>query len=248
MLVNSKFTARVFSETFARLHGRGVHPSVLYPAAALPPARSVRSTPSVDALSRVGIASVPADARVMLSINRFERKKGLPLALRCLAELRSRGRAYRDVHLVLAGGYDPRLAENVEHLEELKAEAAALGVTAAVTFVPSFSDAQKSALLAAAMFVLYTPEVRCETVDGCHVHRAADAARRCPAQNEHFGMVPLEAMAAQRAVVACASGGPMESIVEGVTGYLCPPTPAAFADAAARLLQDPAGAPLTGQA
>jgi alpha-1,3/alpha-1,6-mannosyltransferase len=66
-----------------------------------------------------------------------------------------------------------------------------------------------------------------------------------PFQNEHFGMVPLEAMAAQRAVVACASGGPMESIVEGVTGYLCAPTPAAFADAAARLLQDPAGAPLS---
>ena len=183
MLVNSKFTARVFSETLASLHGRGVHPSVLYPAAALPPARSVRSTPSVDALSRVGIASVPADARVMLSINRFERKKGLPLALRCLAELRSRGRGYQDIHLVLAGGYDPRLAENVEHLDELRREAAALGVAAAVTFVPSFSDAQKAALLAAAMLVLYTPEVRHASVrcEQCTATRA-EATRRCPAE------------------------------------------------------------------
>jgi alpha-1,3/alpha-1,6-mannosyltransferase len=64
----------------------------------------------------------------------------------------------------------------------------------------------------------------------------------CCVQNEHFGMVPLEAMAAQRPVVACASGGPVESIVDGVTGYLCPPMPGAFADAAARLLQDPDGA------
>jgi alpha-1,3/alpha-1,6-mannosyltransferase len=55
-------------------------------------------------------------------------------------------------------------------------------------------------------------------------------------------MVPLEAMAAQRPVVACASGGPLESIVDGETGALCPPTPAAFAHAAARLLLDPAGA------
>ncbi len=55
-------------------------------------------------------------------------------------------------------------------------------------------------------------------------------------------MVPLEAMAAQRPVIACASGGPMESIVDGETGYLCDASPAAFADAAARLLDDAAGA------
>lgn len=51
-------------------------------------------------------------------------------------------------------------------------------------------------------------------------------------------------MAAQRPVVACASGGPLESIVSGVTGFLVQPTAGAFADAAARLLDDPAGAPL----
>lgn len=160
MLVNSKFTARVFSETFARLHGRGMRPAVLYPAAAIPPAKSVRASPSLDALAEAGVQGVPADAAVMLSINRFERKKGLPLALRSLAELRARSEAFAKVHLVLAGGYDPRLPENVEHLEELKREATELGVEAAVTFVPSFNDAQKAALLAAAMLVLYTPEVR----------------------------------------------------------------------------------------
>jgi alpha-1,3/alpha-1,6-mannosyltransferase len=61
-------------------------------------------------------------------------------------------------------------------------------------------------------------------------------------QNEHFGLVPLEAMAAQRPVVACASGGPKESVVHGVTGFLCDPTPASFAAAAQSLLEDPAGA------
>mmetsp|Transcript_25585 Transcript_25585/g.101031 ORF Transcript_25585/g.101031 Transcript_25585/m.101031 type:complete len:104 (+) Transcript_25585:1454-1765(+) len=38
---------------------------------------------------------------------------------------------------------------------------------------------------------------------------------------EHFGIVPLEAMAASRAVIACNSGGPLETIEEGVTGFLC---------------------------
>ena len=97
---------------------------------------------------------------MLLSINRFERKKGLPLALRCLAELRRDAGAQPPLHLVLAGGYDPRLAENVEHLSELRAEADALGLADAVTFLPSFSDAQKGALLAAATLVLYTPQVR----------------------------------------------------------------------------------------
>jgi glycosyltransferase involved in cell wall biosynthesis len=111
---------------------------------------------------------------VLLSINRFERKKGLALALRCLAELRRDASASAPLHLVQAGGFDPRLAENVEHLQELRDEAQALGVADAVTFVPSFSDEQKVALLAAATVVLYTPQVRLR----CRVARALPLTRR----------------------------------------------------------------------
>lgn len=210
----------------------------------------------------------------MVSINRFERKKGLPLALRCLAEVQSReakataaaaaaataaasaassapvvaaapksslvkaapaaqspakGGAARTappaapapprppLHLVLAGGYDPRLADSVAVLEELKAEAAVLGVAASVTFAPNVSDTAKAALLREATLLLYTP------------------------QGEHFGMVPLEAMAAGRPVVAADSGGPTESVLHATTGFLARPTPAAFADAAQRLLDNPTG-------
>ena len=57
-----------------------------------------------------------------LSINRFERKKDLRLTLRSYSKLR------RDVftadgyefRLILAGGYDERLIENVEYFEELE--------------------------------------------------------------------------------------------------------------------------------
>ena len=40
-----------------------------------------------------------------------------------------------------------------------------------------------------------------------------------------FGIVPLEAMAAGRPVVAVALGGPCESIVHGESGWLCEQTP-----------------------
>ena len=50
-------------------------------------------------------------------------------------------------------------------------------------------------------------------------------------QNEHFGIVPIEAMYSKRVVLACNSGGPLESILDKETGYLCEPTQEAFGEA-----------------
>ena len=56
---------------------------------------------------------------------------------------------------------------------------------------------------------------------------------------EHFGIVPLEAMAHSRPVIACNSGGPRESVQHGLTGFLCAPTPRAFAEAMQRVTVRP---------
>jgi len=84
----------------------------------------------------------------------------------------------------------------------------------------------------------------------------------CPSVYEPFGIINLEAMACQAPVVASATGGILEVVVDGATGYLVPfeqdattgfPTePARFArDLAAKisdLLADPAKAKQFGQA
>jgi len=41
--------------------------------------------------------------------------------------------------------------------------------------------------------------------------------------NEHFGIVPLEAMLAGVPVLAANTGGPLETVVDGETGWHCPP-------------------------
>lgn len=46
-------------------------------------------------------------------------------------------------------------------------------------------------------------------------------------------------MAAHKPVIACNSGGPVETIKDGETGFLCDPTPQQFSLAMAKLTQDP---------
>lgn len=46
-------------------------------------------------------------------------------------------------------------------------------------------------------------------------------------------------MAAYKPVIGCNSGGPVETIKDGVTGFLCQPTPREFSLAMAKLLRNP---------
>jgi alpha-1,3/alpha-1,6-mannosyltransferase len=130
-----------------------------------------------------------------LSLNRYERKKDIPLALKAFAKFKAKS-LYT---LVVAGGYDPRVAENSEHYQELVALAKELDISPRVTFLRSVTDSTRQDLLRSAVAVVYTPS------------------------GEHFGIVPCEAMAVGTPVVACADGGPKESILDGQTGYLCEP-------------------------
>ncbi|XP_053570455.1 alpha-1,3/1,6-mannosyltransferase ALG2 [Bombina bombina] len=207
ILVNSCFTANVFKQTFSSL--AHIEPDILYPSL------NVRNfeTDVFEDLSDI----VPSQRKhVFLSINRYERKKNLNLALEALCALRDRLNIsdWEKVHLIVAGGYDKRVLENVEHYQELTNIANKYNIDTHVTFLRSFSDVQKLSLLHNCTCVLYTPS------------------------NEHFGIVPVEAMYMYCPVIAVNSGGPLESIVNNVTGFLCPPCPNDFSEAMEKFVKN----------
>ena len=160
----------------------------------------------------------------IFSLNRFERKKNVNILLRAYAKLRrdfapEKEKKTKTIpNLVIAGGYDPRNVENVEHLAELKQLAADLGIDQYTTFAPSVGDDERAQLLRSALCVVYTP------------HR------------EHFGIVPLEAMYAGTPVIAVNSGGPKETVVHEETGLLVENTVEGFASALEQMVNNPTGA------
>ena len=60
--------------------------------------------------------NIGKSTNILTSLNRYERKKNIPLALKAFADYLSRlnGKDSSSI-LVIAGGWDPRVAENVEH-------------------------------------------------------------------------------------------------------------------------------------
>lgn len=207
ILVNSRFTEHVFHTTFKSL--AEANTTVLYPS--LNCSFFDRPPPELNGL-------LPDAAKfIFLSINRFERKKNLPLAISALAALLDTLDPAEGVkvHLVVAGGYDDRVVENKKHYLELSALAEDLKVSDRVTFLRSFSDQEKVGLLSVCSALLYTPS------------------------GEHFGICPLEAMYMGKPVIAVNTGGPLETVINNKTGFLCDPSPLAFAERMAHLIKNP---------
>lgn len=206
VLVNSKFTSRVFKETFKQLD---VIPDVLYPSL------NTHYFDQTQSSDEDKLINIPNDAFVFLSINRYERKKNLPLALHAFKQLEAylTIAEWEKVYFIVAGGYDTRVLENVEHYEELEVISEELQLGSKVTFLLSPSDRQKLWLLRRCQVLVYTPS------------------------HEHFGIVPLEGMYLRKPVIAVNSGGPTETIVDDQTGYLCEPYPKEFAKAMLKLVR-----------
>lgn len=110
-------------------------------------------------------------------------------------------RGKSDFSLVIAGFVDEKSKPYVAKLRALSAD------LPNVRFVERPSDEELFLLCSSAYALLYTPF------------------------NEDWGLIPLEAMCLEKAVISVNRGGPCEVILDGKTGFLVPPDPDAFANA-----------------
>lgn len=225
IVVNSQFTLSRFQEAFKSIHDT---PEILYPGVAIASDREINITNS---------RLIPKDCRVLLSLNRFERKKNINLAIESLKAYKKNQEQKQEngLKLIVAGGFDSQVVENLEHLQELQDLCDSLDMKhtclfrndfspqllvsmlqddpeLSVIFLPSISQECKVSLLQGSLLLIYTPS------------------------NEHFGIVPIEAMAQKLPVIAMNSGGPKETVLNGKTGFLCEPQAENVAIAIEKLL------------
>ena len=207
IITNSKFTSSIVKEHF---------PSIKQDLRVLYPTTFLEKSPE---------KTQKKSERFFLSINRYERKKNLELAVDAFVELRKSVEDPNSLKLVLVGGYDERVDENIQVFEELSSMVKSEGLNDQIELLRSVNKEKKMELLENCLALIYTPH------------------------NEHFGIVPLEAMALGKPVIASNSGGPMETIEDNVTGFLCKEdTAQSFADAMRKLVSDSQRAEKMGNA
>lgn len=162
-----------------------------------------------------------SDRPTLLSINRFEAKKNIALAIETFVLVQKQYAALgkpTPLRLILAGGYDYRLNENIVTLRELQAQCDKHSLTCLTLFYnaasplePRTSSPPLKELLGAS--VVFLPSAPFPLLGALLIHPQTKVLLYTPTE-EHFGIVPLEAMAVGLPVLATNTGGPMESVVD----------------------------------
>ena len=134
---------------------------------------------------------LPQGVRLLGILGRLDDGKGQDFVIDVLHQLRQQP-GYDDAHLVIMG--EPTLNEGDDYLHQLERQVARLGLQRQVHFRPFRPDP--------AMF-----------------YQAIDVFMMA-SENETYGMVTLEALAAGVPVVGAATGGTLELVQHGQTGLL----------------------------
>lgn len=262
-MANSQFTAQHFQRAFpllskdVRVVYPGVDESQYKPIAVAKSVMHLEEQTPDRQQEREAIHSVLSarDRPTFVSVNRFEAKKNVALALEAFAlvceRLRHSAPGAAVPRLILAGGYDVRVRDNIETLAALRALADRLHLSHAtltykpLRFEPPLSPPTHDELLAAS--VVFLPSFPGPLLHTMLLSPTTRALLYTPT-DEHFGIVPVEAMACGVPVVATNTGGPLESVVDvqvdaegrpqapDGTGFLLPAEARAWADACTLVL------------
>ncbi|MDZ8235782.1 MAG: glycosyltransferase [Nostoc sp. ChiQUE01a] len=171
------------------------------------------------AREKLGIAP---DAKIVLYVGRFDRRKGIETLVRAVAK--SSFRDEPNFQLVIGGGSRPGQSDGIER-DRIANIVTELGLENCTTFAGRLDDTILPFYYAAA--------------DVCVV----------PSHYEPFGLVAIEAMASKTPVVASNVGGLQFTVVPEVTGLLAPPKDeVAFTAAIDRIIADPAWRDQLGEA
>jgi glycosyltransferase involved in cell wall biosynthesis len=135
--------------------------------------------------------------------------KNHELGIDAFVDLMTRRPDLREFNLTIAGFVDEK---SRPYIARLRDRASGLGQ---IQFVESPSDQDLFNLYRSCFAVIYTP------------------------LNEDWGLVPIEAMAFEKPVIAVNRGGPLETVRHGETGYLVNPDPKAFSAAMETLADNP---------
>jgi D-inositol-3-phosphate glycosyltransferase len=163
---------------------------------------------------------IPSDAKVVLYVGRFDRRKGIETLVRAIAK--SNWRDKGNLRLVIAGGFRPGQSDGIE-CDRIKSIVQELGLESITTFPGRLTESELPIYYAAA--------------NVCVV----------PSHYEPFGLVAIEAMACRTPVIASQVGGLQFTVIPEVTGLLVPPQDdGAFAQAIDRILSNPAWADQLG--
>ncbi|WFC97982.1 hypothetical protein MYAM1_000703 [Malassezia yamatoensis] len=260
LVANSQFTSHKFQHAFPRIKSvpQVIYPGVdekLYDASFVSRALVAYESEHTGGVQRQMHSALStvlslSDRPTLVSVNRFEAKKNIALAIDTVAQLR------HDLdstlpRLICAGGYDRRVNDNINTLAALQAQATRLGLPhvtiwcKAPMYEPPTSPPSTGAIHRAA--VIFLPSLPGTLLNAVLLNRSIAALLYTPS-NEHFGIVPLEAMACGVPVIATNTGGPLETVADAniddegipqnkeITGFLIPPNAKAWAQACALLL------------
>jgi alpha-1,3/alpha-1,6-mannosyltransferase len=112
ILVNSQFTAGVFGRSFKILNKLIRPPTVVYPA--------IQEEIFKSSSLKVEDILTVKPKHILMSLNRYERKKNIPLALKAFSSFLMKTQEDKgNYHLVIAGGYDDAVPENKEVYDQL---------------------------------------------------------------------------------------------------------------------------------